>query len=378
MAKLKKLLEKRGELHARMEEIIGMADTEERALTDEETAEFDKLEKDIGDIDATIARADSAANFEERRAAAGAEGTPGDAEREKREERAFSDFILGRNTEERANENIDMGNNTAIVPTSIASKIIKAVYDVCPIFAGATRYSVKGNLKVPVWGATDTGDNITVGYQTEFEEVLAHAGAFKSVDLSGYLASALTLIGKSVENNSQFNVTNFVVTQMAEEIARFLEGELINGTGVSAAEGAINTTNTVSGAATTDNLIMLQSRIKQVYQSKACWTMNPDVFVTLKKLKDNNGRYLLQDDVTQAFPYRILGKPVYLSDNMPEDTILYGDYSGLSVNMRENITVQLLREHYATLHAIGVLANFEFDSRITDHKKLATLTIASA
>lgn len=92
---------------------------------------------------------------------------------------------------------------------------------------------------------------------------------------------------------------------------------------------------------------------------------------------------MLQDDVTGEFPYRLLGKPVYLSDNMPviaasAKSILYGDYSGLSVNMRENISIEVLREKYATQHAIGVVSWFEFDSKVTDHQKLAVLVQKSA
>ena len=61
-----------------------------------------------------------------------------------------------------------------------------------------------------------------------------------------------------------------------------------------------------------------------------------------------------------------------------KNAILYGDYAGLSVNFRENIAIQVLREKYATQHAIGVVAWFEFDARVTDHQKLAVLKMASA
>lgn len=55
-------------------------------------------------------------------------------------------------------------------------------------------------------------------------------------------------------------------------------------------------------------------------------------------------------------------------------TVLYGDCSGLSVNFRENISIEVLREKYATQHAIGVVAWFEFDSKVTNNQKLAVLT----
>ena len=270
------------------------------------------------------------------------------------------------------------------IPTTIANRIIKAVKDRCPILARATIYNVKGTLKVPVWGKANTTHDIAVGYQTEFTEITADSGKFTSVDLGGYLAGALTLIGKSVENNGSFSVVDFIVNQMAEEIATWIEGQLLVGTGSSAAQGATNTTTVLTAASATaitaDELIDLQAKVKQAYQANACWIMNPATFTAIKKLKDGNNRYLLQDDVTGEFPFRLLGKPVFLSDNMPAiaasaKAVLYGDCSGLSVNFRENISIQVLQEKYATQHAIGVVSWFEFDSKVTDNQKLAVLTM---
>lgn len=380
MTNLKALMERREELRQNMETLVNTADTECRAMTEEETAQFDAAESEIRAIDATIEREERTRGVSNLPAPTNAE------ERAAAEESAFVDYVLGRASELRAGEqNMTMANNGAIIPTSIADRIVTAVRDRCPILSGATIYRVNGTLKVPVWGKANTTHDIAVGYQTEFTELTADSGKFTSVDLSGYLAGALTLIGNSVENNSVFNVTDFIINQMAEEIALFLEKELLNGTS-GKATGALSTPTAVTAASATaitaDELIELQAQVKQVYQANACWTMAPETFTSLKKLKDSNGRYLLQDDVTGEFPYRLLGKPVYLSDNMPKlaagaSAVLYGDYSGLSVNLREDISIQVLREKYATQHAIGVVAWFEFDSKVTDSQKLAVLNMKS-
>lgn len=381
MKNLKALTERREELRNKMEELVDAADGEKRALSEEEISAFDQAEKEIQAIDQTIERAERARNAENKNGPAGSEN------RASEEEREFADYIMGKTSELRAGEqNISMANNGAIIPTTIANRIIKAVKDRCPILAGATVYNVKGTLKVPVWGKANSTHDITVGYQTEFTDITADAGAFTSIDLGGFLAGALTLIGESVENNGAFSVVNFVVEQMAEAIAIWIEGQLLNGTGSSAAQGALKTTTGLTAAAesavTADELIALQAKVKQAFQGKACWTMHPDTFTAIKTLKDSNGRYLLQDDITGEFPFRMLGKPVYLSDNMPAiakgaKAILYGDYSGLSVNFRENIAIKILREKYATQHAIGIVSWFEFDSKVTDHQKLAVLTMKS-
>ena len=379
---VKALMEKRAEYQQTMDDLVKSADTENRAMNEDEIAKFDAAEKEIRAIDETLAREERARGIEHKKAPKEVE------DRAAEEERAFADYVMGRVTELRTGEqNMTMANNGAIVPTSIANRIIKAVKDRCPILAGATIYNVKGTLKIPVWGKANTTHDIAVGYQTEFTEITADSGKFTSVDLSGYLAGALTLIGKSVENNGTFSVVNFIVAQMADEIAEFIEGQLLVGTGTSAAQGATNTTNTVTAAAaaaiSADDLIKLQASIKQAYQANACWTMAPATFLAVKQLKDNNGRYLLQDNISGAFPFMLLGKPVYLSDNMPAiaasaKTVLYGDYSGLSVNFRENISVEVLREKYATQHAIGVVSWFEFDAKVSDAQKLAVLVQKSA
>ncbi len=387
---LKTLQEQRADKIQQMKDLSDTAETEKRAFSEEEETQFDTLEKDVQAIDKTIERIERARAIKLKITTNKEHKDLEEKELEEREERAFEAYIRkscgADNVQERAGEqNLTMGNNGAIIPTTIANRIITAVKDICPIYARATMYHVNGTLKVPVWGKANTSHDITVGYQEEFTELTADSGRFTSIDLSGYLAGALTLIGRTVANNTQVNVVSFIIGEMAKAIAEFLEKELLTGT--TKAQGALNTTNKITAASATaitaDELISLQASVKQAYQKDACWIMNPTTFTMLRKLKDGNNRYLLQDDITGEFPYRLLGKPVYVSDNMPDakvdaKTVLYGDLSGLSVNMRENVQIQVLQEKYATQHAVGIVAWFEFDSKITDAQKLAVLVMKNS
>ena len=381
---LKKMRENREEKVKALENVLNAAKTENRAMTAEEQASFDAIEKEIADIDKTIEAEERAAKAKNTRETGdnGAEQKT----QEELEERAFVKYVLGAaaGLEERAGElNLTMANNGAIVPTSIANKIIKKVKDISPILSRATVYYRTGELKVPVYGAS-SGHDVKVAYSDDFTELTADAGKFTSVDLKGYLVGALTLIGRKLKTNAMFNVTDFIVNYMAEEIAAFLEGELLNGT-TSKMEGALSTTNEKTAAAaaaiTADELIDLQAKVKQAFQSDACWIMHPETFTAVKKLKDGQNRYLLQDDFTGEFPYRLLGKPVFVSDNMPKiatgaKTVLYGDMSGLSVKIAEQLEIEVLREKYATQHAIGVVAWMEVDSKVTDSQRMAVLKMA--
>ncbi|MCM1530607.1 MAG: phage major capsid protein [Alistipes sp.] len=381
---MKKLIEKRAALKAQLQTMLDKAKTEERAFSEEEAQEFDRIEKEIRSLDTTIQAEERARGIDDFHAPM----SDNTASQKELEERAFADYILGRTAEIRAGEqNMTMDSNGAVIPQTIANRIIDTVVELCPILAGAEVYHVKGTLKIPKWTKSNGTHDVAVGYSQEFKAIAADSGKFDSVDLSGFLAGALTLVGRSVENNAQVNVVDFVIRKMSEKIAEFIEDELLNGAGTNAAQGVLNCSNTVTAAAaaaiTFDELVKLQSAVKQAYQKNACWTMNNDTFTLIKLMKDTNGRPLVEPDVSKAFPYTLLGKPVYLSDNMPKAaagarTVLYGDYSGLSVNFREDISIQVLREKYADQHALGVISWFEFDSRITDEQKLAVLVQKAA
>jgi HK97 family phage major capsid protein len=383
---LKTLLEQRADLQTELETILSAAKTEERALSAEETSKFDEVENSIKAIDETIDREERASKMEVKKVV---EIKPEVEERAVVETRAFENYIksqIGMPVEIRAGEqNLTMANNGAVIPTTIVNRIISTVKEMSPIFAQAERYNSKGTLKLPVYGKANTTHDIAVGYQTEFVAITADVGKFTSVDLTGFLSGALSLLGRSVINNAAVNVVDYIVKEMASKIALFLEKELINGT-TDKATGAISTSTTLNAgstsAITADNLIELQAKIPTIYQAKAGWIMAPATFTAMRKLKDGDGKYLLQNDFSQSFPYSILGKPVYLSDNMPaissaNKAVLYGDFSGLAVNMREDIEIQILMEKYADQHAIGVIAWFEFDSKVVDNQKIAALVMST-
>lgn len=385
---IKGMTEQRAELVQQMKDLTVTAETEQRVFSPEEDQQFDELEKKVKALDSTIGKLERA---RELKLNVTSTDRHEELKQEDLEERAFANYIRqecgATGLEARAGEqNMTMGNNGAVIPTTIANRIITAVKDICPIYSQATIYNVKGTLKVPVWGKANTTHDIAVGYQEEFTDITADSGKFTSIDLSGYLAGALTLIGKSVANNAQVDVVSFIITEMSKAIAEFLEKELLIGTS-GKAQGALSTTNTVTAASATaitaDELISTQASIKQAYQTNACWIMHPDTFTAFRKLKDGNNRYLLQDDFTSEFPYRLLGKPVFVSDNMPKmeagkKAVLYGDMTGLSVNMRENVEIQVLMEKYATQHAVGIVSWFEFDSKVTDNQKLVTVSMKAA
>ena len=385
---LKALTEQRAEKQTEMETLLNTVKTEERAFTEEENELFKKLESEIGLINETISAITKGRELTE-------EPAPEQKEEEKKEEdemkeneqralqeeKAFESYIRGVVLEERADVNLTKGDNGAVIPVTIAKKIIKQVYDICPILEKSTKYNIKGKLEIPYYSETADA-KVNMAYATEFKSLESNVGKFASIELTGHLAGALAKISKSLVNNSDFNIVNEVINIMSESIALFVENELINGTDgkVTGLDKGVKLVVTAesANAITADEIIKTKRKVKQKFQKNAVWLMSPETLTAISLLKDANDRYLLQDDITSDFGYTLLGKPVYETDNMKDigagnTAIFYGDLSGLATKFTEEVEMEVLREKYADQHAIGVVAWMEFDAKVEDAQKISKL-----
>ena len=383
---LKKLMEQRAAKQAEMKAMLDKAGAEERALNKEERESFDKLESEIRDLDGTINAIQAQRDIELNAPKDEAEDDEGEATEsaestDEAEERAFADYIRGNYDEIRSAVNMTKGDNGAVIPSSIANKIIEEIIDICPIFADADRYNVKGNLSIPYYDENTSA--IQMEYADEFTDGESKSGKFLNITLTGYLGRAICDVSKSLINNSQFDIVSFVVKRMALAAAKFIEGELLNGTDDKIEGLSTLTPSVVTGAVdkvTVDELIDLQESIPDAYQSNAYWIMNKKTRTAIRKFKTAAGEFILNRDLNSRWGYTLLGKDVYCSDAVAElgtaskDVIFYGDMKGLAVKVSEDINIEVLRETQARRHAVEVLGFVELDAKVQNAQMVSKMT----
>lgn len=399
----KELIEKRNALATRAEELG--RESQNRELTVAEMAELAEIRDSIRDIKRKLGIGDKVDAIT-REAAEAADGEKKEEEKKEEEKtedekateaeetRSFEAFLR---SDDALNTRDDVtplskSNNGSVIPKTIARRIIRKLYDICPILERSTKYNVKGTLSIPYY-EEDATNYINVAFQgAEFTKLSANSGKFTSINLDGYVAGALALVSRSLINNVDFPIVDYVVEQMAYSIRRFLENVLLNGSGaitgqtgtVQGLTGVTLTTTAASANAIVSNdLISLQDSVKDMFQENAIWIMSPKTRTAIRQLKDQMGRYMLQDDISLPFGKSLLGKPIYVSDNMPEigagaSPIFYGDMTGLATKFAENMDIQVLKEKYADQHADGIIGWFEFDAKVQDAQRIAKLTMANA
>ena len=186
-----------------------------------------------------------------------------------------------------------------------------------------------------------------------------------------------------------------MIEKISAAAAAFIDHETIIGTpatteGSSTIPGKITGLSDVTNVKTTgtsltlamDDIITLKDSLKSAYQKNAFFVMHPNTLDAIRHLKDQEHRYYVLDDVTDDFGARLLGKPVYTSDQCEEiagnkNVIYYGDFGqALAAKIVED-SVQVLTEKYATQHALGIVYWTEIDCKVQNQQAVAALKIKS-
>ena len=291
---VKELIENRNAKVAQMEGLLTTAKAENRLPSEDEKKQFADLEKEVKDIDATVAMYDQMAGLGMKKVpSAPVEMT--DAERD---HKTFENAIRGIvNTDTPTMPN----DAKTLIPTTVWNEIISQVIEISPVFSMADRYNITGNLVLPKYDAQNS--SIVMQYATEGTTAESGKVVISQITLGGFLARCLAKISKSLINNSNFDIVGFVEAKMAQAIALYFEHELLYGTngkveGLKGITSDMTVTTATATKITSDELMDLQDKVIDNYQANAVWIMNRETRNAIRKLKDNEGDYLLNRDFT--------------------------------------------------------------------------------
>lgn len=175
-------------------------------------------------------------------------------------------------------------------------------------------------------------------------------------------------------DDASFNIEEWIASVSARKFGVLEATAMYSGNGTTTGPEGIYANATVVADArdvATDNTLVLDDIIKtffaleSFYVSNSTWAMNRSTMGVLMGLKNatTNG-YLLQPDVQQGFPFRILGRPVIEWGDFPAITsttlsdgqvvCAIGDFrQGYLIVDRLDMEVQRLNELYAANGVVG-------------------------
>jgi len=181
---------------------------------------------------------------------------------------------------------------------------------------------------------------------------------FGNVQFSSYIASSKVVkVSRTLLNDSFFSLDQYLADALATRIGRLTNLAYTSGNGVSKPTGvihdaAIAKTSASSTAVTFNELKDTWAALDAAYDNNARWMFKKATLNAISKLVDDNGQYLWQPSVQSGTPDKLLGKPIFIWEDMANYganalPIAYGDFKrayvlakiGGMTMIRDNVTV---------------------------------------
>jgi HK97 family phage major capsid protein len=184
--------------------------------------------------------------------------------------------------------------------------------------AGPVRIPKMGTGVDPQW----YGENEQIVDQdVSFDEVSLLPSTMKSLKV-------LTRFSNELARQSVIALDAALKGRVVADVAAKLDAQFYSasGDGVTTPKGLFAWTGTqtlaVDGALSLDDLHDAEGLVlaANVDPSRVRWIMTSREFVELRKVKDTQGRYLIQPDPTEAGAYRLLGHGVTVTNRVPDTT----------------------------------------------------------
>lgn len=343
---------------------LDAAASENRDLSAEESASFDKANADIDALDARAKAiedseqraADAAAAFD-RIAARTVEITPPAVKDASADVRSFlrgesgRDFVLRPDSvrsfqEARALSSTTAAAGGATVQTSFYNRLMAHLIEVSGVLlAGPTVLNTSSGepLQIPKTTAHSTAVIVAQGAVIPTSEP-----TFGQVTLGAYKYGELMQVPRELLDDTSVDLEGYLAMQAGRSVGNAFGAHAINGTGAGAqpsgiipgATVGVTGANAVAGAFTADQLIDLYFSVIAPYRnSTSCaWLMKDSTLATVRKFKGSDGQYIWQPSYQIGAPDTILGKPVFTDPFVPATaalakSVVFGDMSQYFVRM---------------------------------------------
>lgn len=222
---------------------------------------------------------------------------------------------------------------SGVIPTQTLNKI-EAYLEDSPILSLVDMTYIPGNVSIPVEGTNSDASWVAMG-----TAATDSADTITTVSLSAYKLIKTVEITADLEAMAIDAFEAWLVNALAIKIEKALDAAIFTGTGTSQATGIVTTVSTATGSFTKakakySDLIAIIASLGSGPAKNATFAMRRKLFFTdVLGIEDTTGQPVCHADVESPAKFNILGYPVVLDDNVPADTILFGDFKAYKLNI---------------------------------------------
>lgn len=415
MLTTQQLREQRASLFEKMKAVSDRASAENRLLSAEEVATYDRIDAEYTQVEDEIDRREAAQAREKNMVRRDPSGTledggqvVGDGEAYNR---VFTNFLRRGMADLSPEDKAVMSGkasqilNAAGIGTGAAGgftvspefrdKLIETQKWYGPMLQEAEVIHTETGAQLP-WPTSDDTANVGA-ILAENTQVTEQDGTFGTANIDAYMyTSKMVRVSYQLMQDSAFDLGAWLPRKLGTRLGRILNQHFTTGTGTNQPDGIVTSatvgaTSTGSFAATGgvsfDNLIDLIEALDPAYGGGEGLKFmgHQSVRKAIRKLKDGQGRYLWEPSVKEGVPNQVQGYPFILNNDMP--TLAASSKSLLFGNIRDAYLIRIVRdmqtmrlqERYADFLQVGFLAFERADGTLQDANAVRVLqTTATA
>ncbi|MDF1854902.1 phage major capsid protein [Pseudooceanicola sp.] len=210
-------------------------------------------------------------------------------------------------------------------------------------------------------------DHTDVGSGWSGETSVSETGtpSIDRISIPLFELSALPKVSQRLLDDSAFDIENWLAGRIADKFLRAEASAFVSGNGSDKPTGFLNHTKVANGSWVWDSvgyiatgtdgdfdatdpgdaIVDLVYTLGARYRANGTFVMNSKTAGAVRKLKDNDGRFIWADGLAAGEPARLMGYPVLIAEDMPDiasdsHAIAFGDFrAGYTIAERPDLRV---------------------------------------
>lgn len=244
--------------------------------------------------------------------------------------------------------------------------------------AGATIFDSSEPLRIPT---IEEGVNPAwVGENELIPEDEVTPGEINLMPSDRKSIKVITRVSNELIRQATIGVSGVLESRLVADVRNKLDTALLSGDGENKSIlGLINQPDVTTGvfdASNPDSIIDAIGALNALEVNPNRLIVSGTDFTAMRKLKDNDGRYLLTPDISAGAVGSIHGIPVSITNKLSAGKAIMADMSAVAVVRDIDPRVDILKERYADYDQTGIRVVTRYDLGLIRPNAVAILTAA--
>lgn len=230
----------------------------------------------------------------------------------------------------------------AVIPTQTLNQIIEKLKQEAVVLPLVTVLHIPSNVSMPVEGTINDAE-----IKAEGASASDKADTMGSLNLTAYKLIKTISITAEVQAMSIDAFEAFIVAQLVKKIKALVDYLIVRGSGSSQPTGIIAAigndkieTASSSGFTYADLMTLLGSLGSGYAKNAVLMAKRQFIYGTIASILDTTNRPIFKMETDGRFEGKLLGYPVVANDDVPDNTIIFGDFAFYFFNFVKEPTVE--------------------------------------